>query len=320
MRVLDHDELTPSLETDLQLLRLEVGWIPRDFRRIQRAVSLGYPAPDYFGVYAVEDGRVLSTVRVVRLPYTFPDGRVETVAGILSVITRRDARGRGLATRLLELVNSRERKAGVGFSLLWTDMSISAHPLYERIGYRDIYAPEVALRRLPDNVASKSDYEFSTAKEGDVPAIERLHGDLTRKRIGFTPRPGGYVSSQIALGTFRPESVRFILKGGRRIGYAVIDEGPNRVKVPEVVVPDRVAQDGGLAKAFERLSAGKWLEFWNTFVRDSRPVLEGRGYAFSSLGDHLLMSLPLGKAGRGDQTKVLGTHDPRFTCQLLDYF
>jgi GNAT superfamily N-acetyltransferase len=320
MRILEHDELPSDLESDLQLLRLSVGWAPRDFHRIDRARKRGYPAPDYFGLYAIEGKRVVSTVRVLRLPYTFPDGHVETVSGILSVITRRDARGRGLASRLFNEVHARERKVGIRFCLLWTEKSIPAHRLYESMGYGDVYAPEFALKRPREKNVSHGEFELPTAKNEDVVKIERIHAESNRRRIGFTPRPQGYVSSQIELGIARPESFRLILRNGKLVGYIELQEAPNMVKVSEVVIPPDSTIAGSLIPAIEGLSSGRWLTFWNTFVRDSRKTLEGRKYAFSDLGDHLLMSLPLVKSHPEDQVSALGTADPRFVCQVLDYF
>jgi GNAT superfamily N-acetyltransferase len=320
MRIMEHDELPSGLEADVQLLRLSVGWAPRDFYRTEQARSAGFPSADYFGLYAVEGDRILSTVRVLRLPYTFPDGHTEAISGVLSVITRQDSRGRGLARQLLDEVHARERRAGSRFSLLWSE-SITAHRLYESMGYEDVYTPDIATKRAPKRGALHDPYELVTVKDDDVAAIERLHDAATRGRIGFTPRPRGLLGALIEFGLFKPDSFRLILRDGRPIGYLELQEAPGWVSVSEVIVTGDPPDTGDLLSVLERVSAGRWLSFWNTFVCDSREVLEGRGYSFSSLGDSLLMSLPLDKRPetRG-QRSVLGTADPRFVCQGLDHF
>jgi GNAT superfamily N-acetyltransferase len=319
MRIVEHDELPSNMEADLQLLRLSVGWMPRDFSRIRRARRLGYPAPDYFGLYAVEGERVLSTVRVLRLPYTFPDRHVETVSAILSVITRRDCRGRGLARELLNEVHARERKAGSRFSLLWTDQSITAHRLYEAMGYQDVYIPEFGTRRSSGRSTSGEAYELRKATEADMAKIERLHTIATQNRIGFTPRPHGLLRSLVRFGISKPDSFRLILKDGGPIGYLELQEAPSWVNVSEVVLAED-SDSTDLLTALERMSRGKWLSFWNTFVRDSRKVLEGRRYAVSNLGDNTLMAMALEKSGARNLTSALGTADPRFVCHLLDHY
>jgi GNAT superfamily N-acetyltransferase len=320
MRILEHDELPSDLEADLQLLRLSVGWVPRDFNRTEQARSAGYPSADYFGLYAVEGNRILSTVRVLRLPYTFPDRHTETVSGILSVLTRQDSRGQGLARQLLNEIHTRERKAGSRFSILWAE-SITAHRLYESMGYEDVYTPDIATKRALQRGAFHDPYELEPAKDDDVATIERLHFAATRDRIGFTPRPRGLLGSLLKFGLFKADSFRLILRDGRPIGYLELQETPGWVNVSEVVMTGDSSDMSGLLSVLERVSTGRWLSFWNTFVRDSKKVLEGRRYSFSNLGDYLLMSLPLDKkSSLHEQTSVLGTADPRFVCQDLDHF
>jgi GNAT superfamily N-acetyltransferase len=321
MRIMEHDELPSGLEADLQLLRLSVGWAPRDFYLTERARSAGFPSADYLGLYAVEGNRILSTVRVLRLPYTFPDGHSETISGVLSVITRQDSRGRGLARQLLEEVHARERRAGSRFSLLWSE-SITAHRLYESMGYEDVYTPDIATKRAPELGTVPYHYELATVKDEDPVAIESLHDAATRDRIGFTPRPRGLLRSLMEFGLFKPDSFRLILRDGRPIGYLEIQEAPGSVNVSEVITTGDPSDADGLLSVLERASAGRWLSFWNTFVRDSRKALEGRGYSFSNLGDSLLMSMPLDKkeSEARRQTSVLGTTDQRFACQGLDHF
>jgi GNAT superfamily N-acetyltransferase len=317
---MEHDEISSSLEADLQLLRLSVGWAPRDLCRIGEARSLGYPSADYFGLYAVEGGRILSTVRAVRIPYTFPDGHTETISGILSVITRQDCRGQGLARRLLDEVHMRERKAGSRFSLLWSE-SIAAHRLYESMGYEDVYTPDIATIRSSSHAAVHNLYELAVARDDDVGTIGRLHDAATRDRIGFTPRPRGLLGSLLKLGLFRSDSFRLILEDGHPIGYLELQETPGWVNVSELVMTGDSPDAGGVLPVLEEVAAGRWLSFWNTFVRDSREVLGGRGYSLTNLGDYRLMSLSLGKkSDLPDQVSALGTADPRFVCQGLDHF
>ncbi|MGA2664156.1 MAG: GNAT family N-acetyltransferase [Nitrososphaerales archaeon] len=329
MRILTHDELPPDLETDLQLLRLSVGWPPRDFRRLSQARRLGYPAADYIGLYAVEDGRVLSTVRAVRVPFTFPDGHSETVSTILSVITRRDCRGRGLARSLIDEVNARERRAGSRFCFLWTEQSLSAHQLYERMGYRDLYVVDLAMRR-PSQGGSRprpGAYTLERLKDDGAATVERLHAVSTRGRTGFTPRHRGFIRSDRKLGLSGSEPIRLVLKDGRPVGYVALDEAPGWVSVSEVVLTTGGPSDRGATPAamtdlvadLERLAARRWLSVWNTVVRDLRHELDRRGYAFGT-GDRVVMSLPLDGSPPDLQVSSLGTTDRRFTCQLLDYF
>jgi predicted acetyltransferase len=81
--------------------------MPLDFKKMEEARRSGYPAADYFGVYAVENKQVASAVRVLRIPYTMGDGTVEIVSGIQGVVTRRESSRNGFARQLLSEVHER---------------------------------------------------------------------------------------------------------------------------------------------------------------------------------------------------------------------
>jgi len=119
-----------------------------------------------------------------------------------------------------------------------------------------------------------------------------------------------------------PTEQRLILKDGRPLGYLELQETPGWVNVSELVMAGDPPGAGGVLSVLEGVAAGRWLSLWNTFVRDSREVLEGRGYSLTNLGDYRMMSLPLDgkKSELREQGAALGTADPRFVCHGLDHF
>jgi GNAT superfamily N-acetyltransferase len=188
MRIMSLDELPEGWQPKVQLIDASVGWMLTDLKRMKEARKMGYPAADYFGVYAVEGNEVQATVRVLRIPYTMAGGATETVSGICGVATKREWSRRGLAKALLAEVHRREMAAGNRLSLLWMGFWNFSHDLYKSIGYSDVYTPRLALIRC-DAVKQKSKkYALSRAKKGDADTIERLHAQSTRGRVGFTPR------------------------------------------------------------------------------------------------------------------------------------
>ena len=120
-------------------------------------------------------------------------------------------------------------------------------------------------------------------------------------------------------GLLKPDSFRFITKGNRRVGYLEVQEATGWVNVSEVALAGEQSLSGVLT-VIERLSAGRWLSFWNTFVRDSATALEGRGYVVSALGNTTLMATSLEGSKPESMASTLGTADPRFVCQLLDHY
>lgn len=184
VRILNHDELPSEAEAQVQLLHGSVGWGPIDFGRIRKARELGYPTPSYFGVYAVEDGQVMSAVWVLRLPFTDAEG-AGTVGGIQGVVTRRDQSRRGLARMLLQEVHRREKASGCKHVMLWTGRGMVAHGLYESLGYQDVYTPELAVKAC-DRAQRPTKYELRKVGESEAGILEKLHHEATSGRLGFT--------------------------------------------------------------------------------------------------------------------------------------
>ena len=317
MRILDHDDLPPGIEDQVQLLDGAAGWGPMDFSRVKRARKTGYPAADYFGVYAVEDGKVSSMVRVLRLPFTTRRG-LEKVAAIQGVVTRRDRSRKGLARKLLEEVHRRERDAGNRFVLLWTGRGQVAHALYNSMGYADIYTPELAIRKCGLPTKSRKGYELRKASAADLDVIERLHGKATQGHLGFTPRPKGIVRSLLGLGFLTTEPFRIVLRKGEPVGYGLIQKNPSWSRLDEVVVMEG-EDTGEVLSLFESETKGKWLELRNTFVRDALGVLRKRGYAITRFAYYGLLGLGLADQGQ-DVANELGVSSQKFACQQLDYF
>lgn len=278
---------------------------------------MGYPSADYVGIYAVEKGQVLSAVRVLRLPYTTPNG-VQQIAGIQGVVTRRDRGREGLARELLVEVHRREKAAGSVYSLLWTGRGLVAHSLYESLGYRDVYTPDLATLRRGSRVHGPQRYALEGVKEDSLSSLEALHGRATAGRLGFTPRPSGIVRSLIHVGFLARESLYSIFRGEELVGYALLQRQPTWCSVDELVLDPETPLDQVLP-ALEATALGGWFVIRNTAVRDALPLLRRRGYHYSPFAYYSLLALPLEKPSK-NTAKELGTESPRFTCQQLDYF
>jgi GNAT superfamily N-acetyltransferase len=320
MRIVSFDELPEGSEPKAQLIDASVGWLLTDFGRLKEARRLGYPAADYYGVYAVEGGEVQSAVRVLRIPYTLASGSTETVSGICGVATRREWSRRGLARALLGEAHRREAAAGNRFSLLWMGFWNFSHTLYSSIGYADIYTPRLAMRRCdgPKPRSERQKYELRPARKGDAATIEELHAESTRGRVGFTPRPKSALLPLFALGWVKPDAFRLILSGGEPVGYLQIQKGRGWVKSDEVVLTSR-ADPGEVASLLQREATPGWLLLQGTFVRDSSALLRRLGYLFTDYLYYGLMARPL-EGAPGDIKRKLGTDSRSFTCHFLDYF
>lgn len=299
------------------MLDASAGWEMMDFRQVEEVRRGGYPAADYFGAYAVEDGEVLSMVRVLRLPFTTPRG-VEQIAAIQRVITRRDRARRGLASKLLKEVHRRERAAGGKFALLWTSRGMVAHSFYESLGYSDVYTPEFAVSKCVATSTKAEGYELKRIRVDDISLMEKFHAAATTGRLGFTPRSPGIVPSLLKLRILRPESLRLILHHREPSGYAVFQKDRGWSRLDELVVPD--ATESEVLPLFESEAAGGWLTIRGTIVRDSLSVLRRRHYRITRSSYSGLLALDLDGRRFADVSRLLGTMSRLFTCQGLDHF
>lgn len=316
MRILEFDELGSALEPQAQLLDLAAGWAPNDFGKFKQARRMGYPSAAYAGIYAVENGEILSAVRVLRLPYTTAEG-IQQVAGIQGVVTRRDSGRKGLARKLLLEAHTREKDAGSKYSLLWTGRGQVAHSLYEDLGYQDVYAPDLATFRV-EKRGNSGPYTLKDVEESDLDALEELHRRATAGRLGFTPRPRGIVRSLLHIGFLAKESLHVVFYAGRMVGYAQLQRSSAWCSLNELVLEPETPVERVLP-TLEATAKGGWFAIRNTVVRDALPLLRRRGYSYSPFAYYSLLALPLEKPS-SDIAEELGTADRRFACQHLDYF
>lgn len=319
-------ELSPQERQSLPALYVLDGgdtWDDEFLREIHRGPTAFVP---YHAVYAVEGGEVLATVQVIRFPFAVrPAGRVLPASGLDYVVTRPDHLRKGLATRLIREVHRREIAAGRRWIFLWTRRSWGAHRAYEKLGYRDVYTPPYALRRVPSAPAppAPSGYRLRKAKVRDAGLLESILDGCSRGRLGFVPRYRGSFRTRFRLRWCLPQDVRVLLHRGRPVGYVHATRSLRALHVHEAVVPPAHAQ--AMLTALERSARGRWLVIGRTnFVVDQRELLRARGYR-SYPGTHAtLMARPLRrskeKAAPGWR-ELRGTFsDPRFSLHAGDCF
>ena len=321
MPIYDLGTLPAGLRDQLAGLSPSLGDPPQDYAFIERLRRLRFPASDYYAVYAVERGRILSRIETVQLTLTTARGP-EPVVGIADVLTRPEAAGRGLARRLLEEVHRREADQGRGWALLWTQSSWGAHHLYESLGYRDIFSPPVALREIPERGPSMPPgYRWTKARVGDLPRLERILAEGTRDRWGLVPRYEGSFRLRTHLGWRRIGDHRLLWKEGAVVGYAHLPGGQRHYLGTNEVVVVAPEHARPMLRAIESIAAGRWLVISSsTFATDVAPELADHGYAVYPRMHAVLMAKRLGGSGPGPRSLAAMARHPRFSCHRGDAF
>ncbi len=321
MRLVTYDDLQPEWEASRAATQLSAfgSFLPKtsiEAWRKQGSLS------DYVGVFAVEREQVIGHAITVRLPYTYPDGAVHRISGVAMVGSRPDESGRGIARRILEEIHRRERRAGFDHITLWTNRSWGSHGIYERLGYHDIFQSPVAVSRLAQAPARSKPPQVRPATPADLPVLDRLHGEATHGRWGFTPRPPNFLVDEHRIFHTDPKTNFLVAREGRRVtGFARVDADKFRAICRELVVTRPSAAEALIGAVEQKAPMASVAAFTLSSVRDQGEELRGRGYFFVPAGWYVLMARPLrGEGGAKEVAHELGTDDPRWVVHAGDQF
>jgi hypothetical protein len=320
MRILEYSELTPEQRSVAPATEFTDGDPPSLIDRIGRYRPLVERLFRYESLHAVERGVPVARVATTRPVFVTDSGDEEVVCGVTDVITRADAVRRHLALRLMQETHRRARSEGLRWAFLWTRRSWAAHRTYERLGYRDVYSPSVALRRYERAPRrSRSGVTVRIARARDAARLDQLLRDASVDRIGYSRRPAGWFAGVFRLGWREPGGFRLLYAGGRLAGYVGAALDRFDLVSREVVVPDPALRRPVL-DALERLAGDRWIGFRSTtFVRDAERLLERRGYHRVPCDHAVMMACRLGPDEAAGWESLRRTiRDPRFALHSGD--
>ncbi len=319
MKLLTFDELSDRQHTDRSLVQAAAFGGAFDRRRVEIWRRRTKVLADYVGIFAVDRGTVVGHAFVERIPYAFPGG-TETITGIASVATRSDRARAGVARLVLEEIHRREREAGIRHAALWTNQSWGAHRLYEKLGYRDIHVPVLAVRASPGPARRPAGPAVRPARISDLSGIEAIHARFGKDRLGFAERPAGLLRVAVAARELRPVEILIARDAGQTRGYAMVDTGRLQTSCGELIGTTARARIA-LATAVERKGGAGTVTFRDGAVEELRPWLRGRGYAIAPVGWFVLMGCTFGRSdGARAACREFGTDRPRFLCFTGDRF
>ena len=318
MRILSFDELSAAQDRSRALVNLAAFGNVFDRARIEDYRRRLGCFSDYVGVFAVEGDEVLGQVFVLRLPYEFPDGP-DSVSAIATVATRPDVGRTGIARTLLREAHRREREVGARYAALWTNRSWGAHRLYEELGYRDVYSVPWAVRSPTPRQIPKP--PVRVARPTDLGAIERLHRQLARDRLGYRDRSPGWLRVDVKLGYVDPSTDLLVRhRRGELAGYAHLDRNGRRVICGEMLAISPTVKRELVAGVGWAAGPLPWA-FQHTLVTDDPGMFRGRQFVNGPVGWYVMMGCDLSRPWTiGEAVAGFGTRDPRFLCLAGDRF
>jgi GNAT superfamily N-acetyltransferase len=315
VRIFELAELPRVLHPEFGAVTWLDGDLPQDPSFVERLVRLGFPYSNYRALVAVEEDHILGRIETVVLPFRTRHGS-ESVLGVTGVVTRPDELRHGVASSLLQAAHARERSTGRRWSFLWTHRSWGAHELYERLGYRDVYSPPSAVRKVGRSslVPLPPGYRSKSIQAGEAAVLQEIFRESTRSRSGFLPRFPGSFAARFRLGWRRASDYVLLVKHSEPVGYAFITRSRYALGATEVIVrhPRHVV---AMVDMLERKAAGLWLAFGRTtFITDNEELLQGRGFLVSHRGHATLMARPLRPDSRRPHSA-----DPSVVCQSAEF-
>lgn len=311
MKIVELAELPARLGSQVAYLSWLDGDTPWDADDLRRMRRVAYPSVRSQSLLAVEGDQVLGRVDTSAHSYTTPAGR-EVVTWLSGVVTRPDAVRRGIATALLAEAHRRARRNGHRWVFLWTHRPWVAHELYEALGYRDVYSPPAALRRIPraPRAVLPAPYRMRKLRPAEIPLLERLLREASRGRYGFVPRFRHSFRVRFQLGWRRVADYRMLFRAGRAVGYAYVPSTRYASTANEVVV-NRAEHARAFLLGLERESAGRTLALdRTTFITDHEGLLRERGYAVFRVAHPTVMAIAL-----RPRTRASTSADPARVCQ-----
>lgn len=182
--------------------------------------------------YALVDdaGRLLATAKRYRHDVRL-DGHDGWMCGLGAVFTPADQRGRGWASRLIEMLLEREREEGALLAALFSEIDPA---FYARLGFHAVPVPEVTVRvRRQDGAPAML---VRAGDRRDYEALATLHATRTagvRFALRRSPSMIHYaVAKKRLLAGLGPPSLRqveFVVaeEGASAVAYAVLHENAN---------------------------------------------------------------------------------------------
>lgn len=211
------------------------------------------PRPGRHSVGVLDGDRLLAKASVVSYEQWW-GGRRVPMGGVAGVAVHPEARGRGLARRLLTALLAQMAEAGQGISVLFpTAVGIYRPHGWEGVG--GLAQTRLATRDLLDG-GNPGPVRVRTAGPDDLPAVQRVWDAFAAAGNGQLSRSGP-AYPRGAHQVLESDVVALAVDGGQVLGYAAYDRGHGYGAEAALTVREFVAHTPQAHAALLR-SLGSW--------------------------------------------------------------
>jgi len=218
---------------------------------------------------AVDEGRILSHVVIQEREMYVPNGIIK-VGGIALVGTLEAQRGKGYATRLLDLAIADMRSRDYDASMLFTK-----NPYFEDKTWKPLKREYVVCALKTDTELKSSAVNFRDMPPDESLRVLQAHySSFSEGRRFLLKRTKSYWENRLSSDLIFPkENFWFFFDGGKFVGYAVLDKKEQVVDVKGAVWADDATLDDIVLKASEVAGKagldgvgmfGSWLKRYNS--------------------------------------------------------
>lgn len=229
MKIREYDEV--DAQDILELNQGSLGWFlpPEKAEKIRK---LDPHVPDYFALYGVERGKVVSQVGAVSVNTETVSG-TERLGFIWGVCTDPKAARKGYAGKLIEELHRRLSDDGIRYVLLGTSQGFVAYNLYRKLGYMDFIRLRWAIRQCGPVEHPPKDIVFTKTRKDSI--FSEIWTRYSRGLLGFSHRPTDLIKIKKAWGWPPVNITGTFQKKDKTVGYILAKKEGKTIRIEEII-------------------------------------------------------------------------------------
>ncbi|KPK17939.1 MAG: hypothetical protein AMK69_25305 [Nitrospira bacterium SG8_3] len=229
LKIREYDEL--DAQEILELNKGSLGWslTPEKAEKIRK---LDPHVPDYFALFSVERGTVVSQVGAATVNTETISG-TERLGFVWGVCTDPKAARKGYAGSLFEELHDRLSDDDIRYVLLGTSRGFVAYNLYKKLGYMDFIGLKWAIRQCKPMEKVTRDIAFTKTRKDSI--FSEIWTRYTKGLLGFSKRPRDLIKIKKAWG-WPPINIAGIFqRKGKTLGYILANKVGKTITIEEII-------------------------------------------------------------------------------------